>query len=265
MNFVKIPAGRFVMGSNDGELDELPRRVVTIAKPFWMASTEVSNEQYNVFDENHDSGFLDAWWVNQPRRGYDVRQPDNPVIRVSWEKAMHFCDWLSGKTGKRVTLPTEAQWEWACRAGNATAMSYGERAADFSAYENLADVTTKRLARGGIANTPAENPFPAETYLPAIYTSDDGALVTTRIGSYRPNAWGLYDMHGNVQEWTRSTYRSYPYGETDGQNTPAATKRKVVRGGSWRDRPKRATASYRRDYPAWQAVYNVGFRVILEE
>ncbi len=207
INFVRIPAGHFVMGSADGELDELPLCAVTIPKPFRMATTEVSNQQYGVFDERHDSGFLDAWWLNQPRRGHDVRQPDSPVICVSWEKAMKFCRWLSKRTGKKVTLPTEAQWEWACRAGNGAAMSYGERAADFSLHENLADVTTKKLVRGGIANTPLEDPSPGETYLPAVYTSDDGALVTTRIGSYRPNAWGLHDMHGNVQEWTRSTCR----------------------------------------------------------
>jgi formylglycine-generating enzyme required for sulfatase activity len=187
------------------------------------------------------------------------------VIRVSADQAMKFCEWLSRKTGKRVTLPTEAQWEWACRAGSADAMYYGDRTADFSTFENLADVTTKQLVRTGIANTPLENPSPIEAYLPAVYTSDDGALVTTRCASYRPNAWGLYDMHGNVQEWTRSTYRPYPYVDAVGWNRPDATERKVVRGGSWRERPKRATASYRRDYPAWQQVYNVGFRVVIEE
>jgi len=265
INFVRVPAGRFVMGSRDGELDELPLCAVAIPKPFWMATTEVSNQQYRVFDERHDSGYLDAWWLNQPRRGYDVRQPDSPVIRVSWQRAMEFCEWVSKRTGRRMTLPTEAQWEWACRAGSAADMSYGERVADFSHHENLADVTTKQLVRGGIANTPLENPSPAEAYLPADYTSDDGALVTTRIGSYRPNAWGLHDMHGNVQEWTRSTYLPYPFREMESQHALDATERKVVRGGSWRDRPKRATASYRRDYPSWQAVYNVGFRVIIEE
>jgi formylglycine-generating enzyme required for sulfatase activity len=265
MNFVRIPAGRFIMGSSDGELDEQPRSVVTIAKPFWMGATEVSNQQYHVFDESHDSGYLDAWWVNQARRGYDVRQPESPVIRVSAERALEFCMWLSQKTGERVTLPTEAQWEWACRAGNGDAMHYGGRTADFSTFENLADVTTKQLVRTGIANTPHENPTPIEAYLPAVYTSDDGALVATRCASYQPNAWGLYDMHGNVQEWTRSDYRPYPYSDSNGRSAPNATERKVVRGGSWRDRPKRATSSYRRDYPAWQQVFNVGFRVIIEE
>ncbi len=265
MNFVRIPAGRLVMGSTRGELDELPVSAVTIPKSFWMATTEVLNKQYTLFDKNHDSGFLDAWGNNQPVRGYDVRQPDMPVIRVSWKRANEFCQWLSRKTGKKVTLPTEAQWEWACRAGSATAMSYGDTAVDFSTHENLADVTTKQLVRAGIKNLAATNPAPGEAYLPAVFTSDDGALVTTKAGSYQPNVWGLYDMHGNVQEWTRSAYRPYPYSETNAPKAPSATERKAVRGGSWRDRPKRATASYRRDYPAWQVVYNVGFRVIIEE
>jgi len=188
-----------------------------------------------------------------------------PVIRVSWQRANEFCRWLSEKTGKKVTLPTEAQWEWACRAGSATAMSYGDVAADFSTHENLADVTTKQLVRSGIKNLATPNPAPGQAYLPAVFTSDDGALVTTKAGSYRPNAWGLYDMHGNVQEWTRSAYRPYPYSKANASKAPGGAERKVVRGGSWRDRPKRATASYRRDYPAWQVVYNVGFRVIIED
>ena len=265
MNFVKIPAGRFAMGSNRGEMDELPVSDTTIPKSFWMATTEVTNQQYQVFDKLHQSGYLDTWGFNQAKRGHDAGQPGSPVIRVSWEKAMKFCDWLSKKTGKKVTLPTEAQWEWACRAGSATEMAYGERAANFSAKENLADITTKKLVRGGIANTPVENPSDAEAYLPADYNSNDGAVVMTQVGSYQPNTWGLYDMHGNVQEWTRSSYQPYPYNAKDGRNTLLPAGRKVVRGGSWRERPGRATSSYRRDYPAWQSVFNVGFRVIIEE
>ena len=253
------------MGSTRGELDEAPVSDVTVSRPFWMATTETLNKQYALFDKTHDSGFLDAWGNNQATRGYDVRKPDMPVIRVSWERANEFCRWMSKKTGKKVTLPTEAQWEWACRAGSAAAMSYGDLSADFSNHENLADVTTKQLVRSGIKNLAAPNPAPGETYLPAIFTSNDKALVTTRVGSYRPNAWGLYDMHGNVQEWTRSAYRPYPYSEAKASKASSGVERKTVRGGSWRDRPKRATASYRRDYPAWQVVYNVGFRVIIED
>jgi len=88
--------------------------------------------------------------------------------------------------------------------------------------------------------------------------------VTANVGSYKPNAWGLHDMHGNVWEWTRSTYRPYLYRPNDSRNDIGNTGRKVVRGGSWHDRPKRCRSAFRLSYPAWQKVYNVGFRVVVE-
>ena len=89
-------------------------------------------------------------------------------------------------------------------------------------------------------------------------------LVTVEVGGYRPNAWGLHDMHGNVAEWTRSCYRPYPYAPGSERDGDSAAGRRVVRGGSWRDRPKRCRAGFRLSYPAWQGVYNVGFRVLCE-
>jgi formylglycine-generating enzyme required for sulfatase activity len=94
--------------------------------------------------------------------------------------------------------------------------------------------------------------------------SFDGALVTTGAGGYLPNPWGLHDMHGNAAEWTRTTYRPYPYRTDDGRDNRGTQGRKVVRGGSWYDRPKRCASGFRLDYPAWQRVYNVGFRVVCE-
>jgi formylglycine-generating enzyme required for sulfatase activity len=81
-------------------------------------------------------------------------------------------------------------------------------------------------------------------------------------GNYKPNAWGLYDMHGNVTEWTATDYRLYAFGQTDDRDAAATAARRVVRGGSWRDRPKRCTSSFRLGYPPYQCVYNVGFRVM---
>ena len=91
---------------------------------------------------------------------------------------------------------------------------------------------------------------------------DDGAIATSKVGSYRPNSWGLYDMHGNASEWTRTAYKPYPYKDDDGRNDLTESGRKVVRGGSWRDRPKRCRSAFRLSYPAWQRVHNVGFRVV---
>ncbi len=94
---------------------------------------------------------------------------------------------------------------------------------------------------------------------------NDKALVSTNVGSYLPNRWGLYDMHGNVSEWTRSDYAKYPYDARDGRNSLDPVAKKVVRGGSWYDRPKRCRSSFRIAYPAWRRVFNTGFRVVLEE
>ena len=88
--------------------------------------------------------------------------------------------------------------------------------------------------------------------------------MTADVGRYKPNAWGLFDMHGNVAEWTRSEYRAYPYKDDDGRNAENAAGPRVVRGGSWYDRPMHARSSFRLNYPAWRQVYNVGFRVVLE-
>ncbi len=265
MTFVRIPAGSFIMGSGRGELDEAPTCVVKIEKPFWMSTKEITNAQYALFDPKHDSGVLDRWGKDQTDRGFFVNQPELPVIRVSWDRAREFCRWLGTKAGKTADLPTEAQWEWACRAGSDAPMNYGETGTVFSALENLADVTTKELPRHTTRCVPIPNPDPLQAFLLADHNSDDKALHQVAPGSYKPNRWGLYDMHGNVMEWTRSSYRPYPYRHDDGRNAETAVGKRVARGGSWRTRPKRATASYRRAYHPWQQVYSVGLRVIIEE
>jgi len=109
-------------------------------------------------------------------------------------------------------------------------------------------------------------------YLMAVYGGnilcdinfDDKSVATANVGSYKPNIWGLYDMHGNACEWTRTTYRPYPYKADDGRESLIDSGRKVVRGGSWCDRPKLCRSSFRLSYPAWQRVHNVGFRVVSE-
>ncbi|MHC4405792.1 MAG: formylglycine-generating enzyme family protein, partial [Planctomycetota bacterium] len=94
---------------------------------------------------------------------------------------------------------------------------------------------------------------------------DDGSFASVDVGGYRPNPWGLHDVHGNVWEWTRTAFRPYPYDEHDGRNDPAAAGERVVRGGSWYDRPKRCRSAFRLAYPPYQPVFNVGFRVVMEE
>jgi len=173
---------------------------------------------------------------------------------------MKFCRWLSAKTGKTVTLPTEAQWEYACGAGAATPMSYGAPTTDFAKLANLADKSLRKMDKLGWGLPVGAVP----EWKPAIPSVTDGHRVSAPVGSFKPNAWGVFDMHGNVAEWTRSVYKAYPYNDADGRNAVKSAGRRTVRGGSWYDRPKCATSSFRLPYEAHQKVYNVGFRVVIE-
>jgi len=141
-----IPAGQFVLGSHEGEVDEYPAAKIEVDKPFYMAAHEVTNRQYALFDPSHDSAYISRSNKDHGNRGHAVNDAKQPVIRISWQQAMAYCQWLSKRTGKRFTLPTEAQWEWACRAGTTTSHNYGDLDADFGKFANLADKTAMRLA-----------------------------------------------------------------------------------------------------------------------
>ena len=264
MKFVSIPAGEFSMGSNDESPDEQPIARVKIKKPFMMGATEVTLEQYRQFEKDYLNGVYDMHYKDQVHRGYYMNNMKFPVIRVSWKKAMAFCGWLSEKMERKVSLPTEAQWEWACRAGTATPLSYGDVNADFSEHANVADLTIREMAVKGINPKPIRNPGPPFDFELKDPRYNDKVLHLARAGSFKANAWGLHDMHGNAAEWTRSAYQPYPY-KDDARNDLKAGIKRVVRGGSWHDRPFRATSSYRLGYPDWQRVYHTGFRVIIEE
>ncbi len=261
----RIPAGSFVMGDENGFADEFPRSAVTIEKPFWMATTETTNAMYKLFDATHDSRFIDQWHKDHVLPGYPANLPNQPVIRISQARAAEFCAWLSEKTGKKFRLPTEAEWEWAARAGSATSAWYGDGDVDFAKFENLADVKTKLFVVNGVNPQPVANPADWLAYIPRIDNVDDGQMIATDVGSYAPNPWGLYDMLGNVSEWTSSDYKPYPYNAADGRESGSAETKKVARGGSWNDRPKWARSGVRRDYESWQPVHNVGFRVVCED
>jgi len=260
LGMVLIPAGKFAMGDPNGLGDERPLAAVEIAEPFWIGKCEVTNEQYARFDPMHDSRFehKGSWSFWEHHLGWPLNHPKQPVVRVSQQEAEAFCRWLSQEIGQSVSLPTEAQWEYACRAGSADPLFYGGVDTDFSKLENMADATIRELAYDTDGRHTAD-------LVPRDDRYNDAALVTADVGSYRPNAWGLYDMHGNVREWTRSIYRPYPYVAGDGRNATTVDEPIAVRGGSWRDRPKRCRSAFRLSYPAWQKVYNVGFRVVCEE
>jgi formylglycine-generating enzyme required for sulfatase activity len=249
LELVYIPAGEFILGDLEGQPDEKPLAKVAIKKPFWMGKFEITNAQYRQFDPQHDSRYEPGDFIQlaEDDRGITVNEDNQPVVRVSWEQAMAFCAWLKEKTGESFVLPSEAQWEYACRAGTDTPFWYGDLETDFSEYANFADLNLHMMDSFDFQHPIIAVP----AWRPADLRVNDGFHVSAPVGSFKPNSWGLYDMHGNVWEWTSSDHPS------DGN-----THRKVVRGGSWYDRPMRGRSAFRLSYNYYQGVYNVGFRVV---
>ena len=258
LELIRIPAGSFTMGSDQGYANERPAHSVTIDEAFWMGRFEVTNRQYACFDHDHDSGLEtgEVYQFGDYERGHLLRRPEQPVVRVSWHQAMAFCNWLSTRTGLRFTLPTETQWEYACRSGSESPLWYGTLDDDFSRSANLSDATHYTV---DYPHVPAAVP----PWRPADTRFNDGWRVSAPVGAFQPNPWGLFDMHGNVAEWTHSTYRSYLL--TAGHDRDGRTGRKTVRGGSWLDRPRRARSAFRVHYEPSQTVHDIGFRVVCEE
>ena len=213
-------------------------------KPFWMSATEITNAQFAAFDPEHDSRMESGDYImfSPGERGWALNRHDQPVVRVSWNRAMEFCDWLSKKSGRRVTLPTAEQWEHACRASTETPFWYGNADTDFSLFANLAD---RCLQIDPFGWTDRRTTLP--DWRPADNRFNDHSRVSAPVGSYRPNPWGLYDMHGNVAEWTRT-----------------GDERKIACGGSWYDVPERSRIGFRQYYRPEQPVFDIGFRIIVE-
>ena len=217
MRMVLVPAGTFRMGSPPGEPlrqeEESPRRV-TLTRAFRIAATEVTQRQ---------------WLALMPRNPSPQRGDDLPVTSVSWPEAREFCLELSQKEGATYRLPTEAEWEYACRAGS--------------------------------SGPPAG---PAELETVAWYADDSGGTTHT-VGSKSPNPWGLHDMLGNVGEWTLDLYGPYPRVEEDKNPAgPARGSTRVVRGGSWRSFPPALRCAARTGTPESYQLSHVGLRVVLE-
>jgi len=264
LDLVRIPTGQFLMGSRDGAADEQPVSLAHIGQPFWMGRFEISNAQFAAFNPKHDSRVEDKNTYQFGIHGYPANNPGQPVVRVSWQEAMEFCRWLSARTGQEFTLPTEAQWEWACRAGTATPFNFGSADDDFSKHANFADAKLREFASDPYTvDKPLANPTPFDDWIPKDMRFNDGALIAVASGRYLPNPWGLHDLHGNVAEWTRSAYTPHP-GTGRDQAREEPNERRVARGGSWRDEPARGTSTFRQNYEPWQRVYNVGFRVVCE-
>lgn len=236
---------------NDQEIE-----LVNFGEDYWMGTCEISNAQFSCFDNEHTSRYFSKRHAAErgDGKGMSLDDHDQPVMRVSWNRAMDFCKWLSEKTGMKVTLPTEDQWEVACLAGSEGPFYYeGE---DFAEYENMAD---KTFATYGYKGKSIHGYFEVALDVDLVVSEGvylankqfyDGGCVTMPIGSYKPNKYGLYDMHGNAAEWTLSDFNP---GE------------KTVKGGSYLDRPERCRVEVAHGYPAWQNVYNTGFRIVVAD
>jgi formylglycine-generating enzyme required for sulfatase activity len=231
---VVIPAGQFVMGSPPDEPerrdDEGPRHDVRIAGPFAMGVYAVTFDDYDRFcDSTNRSKPDDRGWGRNNR----------PVINVTWEDAQAYCAWLSKQTGRSYRLPSEAEWEYACRAGTTTPFHFGER------------VTTDQANFDGnyTYNGSAEGEYREKT-MP--------------VGSFPPNAFGLYDMHGNVWEWCQDAWHgNYNDAPTDGSAWEAeGDVARVVRGGSWLGPPVGARSACRGGLAPGGRGVSVGFRVV---
>jgi formylglycine-generating enzyme required for sulfatase activity len=224
LKLVLIPAGKFLMGSPKSEKGhrdiEGPQHEVTISRPFYMGMCEVTQEQYRQIMGTDPSPF---------------KGPSMPVQHVKWYEAVEFCKKLSRATGKRITLPTEAQWEYACRAGSKTRFSFGD---DDSKLPDYAWVSEH---------------------------IEDSMDSMHRVGQKLPNPWGLYDMHGNVWEWCADWFaESYANeGKTDPMG-PASGSFRVLRGGSRAKDPRSLRCAFRNGLPPDFSFGNVGFRVVVE-
>jgi len=227
MAFHWCPPGTFMMGSPEGEesrrSNEGPQTQVTLTRGFWMAETETNQVQYESIVGSNPSQFSGATL---------------PVETVSWDDAQGFCRTLSSRSGLVASLPTEAQWEYACRAGTATPFSFG------------ATISTDQANYNG------------------NYTYGSGRKAayrekTTSVGSFPANAWGLCDMHGNVFEWCADRYGTYPAGPRTDPTGATSGSIRVIRGGSWGGDPEFCRSAYRGDRGPTGRGSGLGFRVVL--
>jgi formylglycine-generating enzyme required for sulfatase activity len=237
-DMMAIPAGTFRMGSPDQEKgrgdDEGPQHPVRV-RAFWMGKTEVTWDEYDLFWKTTPAAKRPKPATPAERAADAITRPSPPyvdetcgfgregypVVGISQHAAMEYCRWLSARTGKLYRLPTEAEWEYACRAGSRSAFFWGENVGELGKY---------------------------------AWSADNSEETTHPVGKKRPNRWGLYDMAGNVAEWCLDHYDKDSYGTFPQDRLTlapvklptAARYPHVVRGGSWADSPDRCRSAARR-------------------
>ena len=225
-----LPAGTFTMGQPGGDTAETPHRV-TLTKPFYMGVHEVTNAQWKQVMGSVPS---EPWWALGSVPSH-WRDDDRPVEKLMWAHAEEFCKKLSAlpeerKAGRFYRLPTEAEWEYACRAGTDTTYSFGDDDSQLGEYG---------------------------------WFEGNAGNETHPVGQKKPNAWGLYDMHGNVWEWCNDHYGVYPEGGSTDPQGPSSSETRVMRGGCWGNAAVYCRSAYRYGY-GWPSLKDyLGFRLAL--
>jgi formylglycine-generating enzyme required for sulfatase activity len=269
MKMVLIPPGDFDMGSPEefieqciertrqGEMkwdrdhyarlyaSEGPQHRVRITRPFWMAKHEVTVGQFRQFvdatEYKTEAELSDENTLSWREPGLE-QNDDHPVVVIGWTDATHFCQWLTSTTGDRYRLPTEAEWEYACRAGTTTAYYFGD--AHFGEDED-----------------------PDQIRWQHVWWSKNSSGATHPVGQKQPNPWGLFDVHGNADEWCSDWYGEHYYGESPPEDPtgPVLGEYHVYRGGSWLPGVQRsAFRNYLIDKRAERLCRACGFRVVCE-
>ncbi|MCF8145587.1 MAG: formylglycine-generating enzyme family protein [Deltaproteobacteria bacterium] len=235
MNFVRIPAGTFTMGSppdEEGRKDNETPHEVTLSRPFYMQTTEVTVKQWRAI-------------MGSPLFFKKKGSDDMPVVKISWDDCMAFLEKLNARKEGVYRLPTEAEWEYACRGGSDSVYGWGD---------------TIDCSKAMYAN----NSLKAGDCLKYVksrgLSTDDPAPVR----SYAPNAWGLYDLPGNAWEWCQDWYGPYPQGSVVDPQGPRSGSVRVRRGGSWYGHWERCRCANRNfSHPA-SRYQTTGFRLVRE-
>lgn len=268
MKLVQIPAGKFVMGSpkTDFErMDDETQHEVEITQSFLMGKFEVTVGQFKAFVK--DTGFrTEAETDGKGGRAFNgkefIQKPefnwqnlffkqadDEPVIVVSWNDAVAFCEWLSKKEGKTYRLPTEAEWEYACRGGSTTRFYNGDKDEELQKIGNIADASLKLKWVEVNWSMDWDDKFP----------------FTSPAGKFQPNAYGLHDMVGNAWEWCADWYDDgYTKTAVKDPKGPEKGKLRIARGGAWSTQPKFCRSAFRDWHEPTYRSDCVGFRVVCE-
>lgn len=267
---VKVPADTYVMGDSTGEGrdNELPARPTTISAPFAISKFPVTVKQFQAFvkasgyttkaERNPKEGCWGirddvtiGWLPNQNWNNNNLKQEENhPVVCVTWNDASEYVQWLAKTTGFRYRLPSEAEWEYAARAGEEGKYYFGDDSGDVCEHINHADY---QMIRAWDADT-------------GVSECDDGFLYTSPVGSYPANRFGLYDMYGNVWEWVADCYLPHPsvVGPVQQSTHDYSCDGYTLRGASWASLPKGVTTSYRISAEVDTRTVDYGFRVVRE-